>query len=433
MMIDIDTLLAEIAPLAKMDRDAAAENAPQFQALSFFSPGEVISTKILSYLLNPHAPHAQGYVFFQAFLDAVNDALDTELIDLGGKQPQCVDVRANAPCDTETCRRQMDLQILFTVGEIKYAVVVESKSHGAPDQENQVRDYLEYIRKAFHDRRKFFLYLKEGEQPCEKSIPRHEWEKAHNEGICYALAYRDVMRSWLTRSRGNRMAKKLRLFLEDFAIFAGLQEEGAMTMAAGTKAGKRIEEIIALGPGDPSADSDGFEALLAIYELHDEIWIQAVRAFVEQTGRAIKEFMPEWNVLRPDCEFKDGTSSFCLGISPPSEDQRNPSVAVYLESELGGPGRAGELKRFTLYVQKGADLPDVPEFRFNLPQRQMWIGPGREAFVKLYELPLAVRTMLNFQAANEIAARIRDFALEQQPRISKYVEALRIHRSRSAE
>jgi hypothetical protein len=46
----LEELLTEIGPLAAQDKAAATEEAPQSQALSFFSPGEAISTKILSYL-----------------------------------------------------------------------------------------------------------------------------------------------------------------------------------------------------------------------------------------------------------------------------------------------------------------------------------------------------------------------------------------------
>ena len=85
-------------------------------------------------------------MFLNTFLDALE-------IDLERKKPQSVVVSA-PPFYTDARRRQLDILILFRAGDTEYAVVVESKSHGAPDREDQMRDYLRWLRLTYPSRQK---------------------------------------------------------------------------------------------------------------------------------------------------------------------------------------------------------------------------------------------------------------------------------------
>src|ERR1035437_2617056 len=133
--------------------------------------------------LNPHAPHGRHYAFLEAFLDALG-------IDLKGKKPQCAVVRSNALYYTQTRPRQYtqtgprltDILILFKAGDKDYAIVVESRSHGAGDQKDRVRDYLEHIREEYRDRRKLLFYLKEGDTPILVKFIRSRLDLSRTEG-----------------------------------------------------------------------------------------------------------------------------------------------------------------------------------------------------------------------------------------------------------
>jgi PD-(D/E)XK nuclease superfamily len=383
-MIDIDTLLVEIAPLAKTDRDAAAESAPEFQALSFFESHEPISTKILSYLLNPYGPHGQNFLFLEEFLNALE-------IDLGRKKPKFAFVQPNAPCYTQTHPKFMDILILFSAGEQEYAVVVESKSHGANDQMNQVRDYLQHIRKEYPGKHKFLFYLSDGEPPSCESIPREEWEKAHNEGICNARNYRAVMNSWFRESRLKCPSPKLKLFLDDFKAFSG--REGK-PMKNQSSAEIRIKEIMQKRADESeewnSQESNKFDALLTIYDLHDRIWEYAVRLFMDHIRKNLMGQLPEWDVAVPDYDFKNGNSSAELGLFPPGTDPGNPLIGAYLATEWDESRKSRARIDFVLYIKKGDNMPFPPNMEFNsLGQMRLELKKGERAdFVKLIQSPL---------------------------------------------
>ena len=72
--------------------------------------------------------------------------------------------------------------ILFRAGDKDYAIVVESKSHGAGDQKDRVRDYLEHIREEYRDRRKLLFYLKEGDTPILVKFIRSRLDLSRTEG-----------------------------------------------------------------------------------------------------------------------------------------------------------------------------------------------------------------------------------------------------------
>jgi hypothetical protein len=150
----LDSFLARIGPLASQDfaqrQRRLAEEAPEFRALSFFRSREVLVSQILTYLLNPYATHGQGPIFLRAFLEVLG-------VKVGILQS--VVVQSEALCFTLPDRRRLDIQIRFTSDSIDHVIVIESKSHFARDQQNQVLDYLSHLRSAFPYSRHCFYFL----------------------------------------------------------------------------------------------------------------------------------------------------------------------------------------------------------------------------------------------------------------------------------
>ena len=99
----IDSFLEHLGPLAAADRSdrlrRAAEKAPEFCALSFFTGRETLVSRILAYLLNPYAQHGQGHLFLRAFLTA---------LELKCNEPQAVVVLTEFPINAPTGRRPID-------------------------------------------------------------------------------------------------------------------------------------------------------------------------------------------------------------------------------------------------------------------------------------------------------------------------------------
>jgi hypothetical protein len=366
---------------------------PEFQALSFFSPGEVISTKILSYLLNPHALHGQGDMFLNTFLDALE-------IDLERKKPQSVVVSA-PPFYTDARRRQLDILILFRAGDTEYAVVVESKSHGAPDREDQMRDYLRWLRLTYPSRQKQLVYLKDGTRPSDKSISVSEWDEGRIDGICSALSFRDVMDVWLKRSERACRVDKLKLFLEDFASFMGLGEKGEDVMSA---VGKRIVAILREKANEhgSSAVSDDFEGVLAIYDLHNEIWKTAIRLFMIRTAETLRTMLPEWETRY------DAAGESDLETIPPKVDLVRRSIGMYLTT--GPDPKNGAATLFIFYISGQRDLWPNLSFgsgkhshlmQLGTAQLWEWTRPVGVADIKSAD---GIRSLLTEQASYEIAS-----------------------------
>jgi hypothetical protein len=416
---ELESLLAAIGPMAARDAVTAMEDVTQFQALSFFHPGEVISTKILSYLLDPHAPHGHNYIFLEAFLNAL-------AIDLGGKELKCASVQTNALCYTQSPPRRMDILLLFSAGADDFAVVVESKSHGAGDQKDQIRDYLEHIQKAYRRRRKFIFYLNDGKPPGPKSIPPLEWEKAHKEGICHTDVYRVIMQKWCKESLAKCRAEKLRHFVEDFAAFSWKENRVNQVQSS---VGRGIQEIVeqkAEYTETSSKDSDHFDALLAIYDLHDETWMYAVRLFMNRVREILEEQLPEWTAI---CNFEDGNLCVELGLFPKGINPKDPLIGVYLATEWEAKSESESQPcapmYFVLYIRKSTTLPAPLAVEFN-PSGLMWIGPKKGDFWKR-ERPLGIadiksadglRSLVTEQAAQGIATTFRNFATENWEKIA---------------
>lgn len=401
----LESLLAKIGTLAATDRATAQKEVSQFNALSFFEPGEVISTTILSYLLNANAPHGQQYVFLGAFVKALG-------INLGGDKIKCASVQTEAQCFTQNSRRKIDLLILFSAGDKDYAVVVESKSHGAQDQDGQVRDYLEHLCKEYPRRDKFLFYLKDGGRPNCISILPDQWEKAHTDGICHAGDYRKIMGKWLSESLKCTNAPKLVHFLEDFAAFSWQEDNVKEARNSATKA--KIDDIIhrtAEYSKVSSEDPNEFEALLAIYELHDHIWDRAVRLFMERVRDILQAQLPAWVI---EGDFEDGNSCLDLVLSPAGADPEK--IQVCLETEWDAKAEKGKRPckpmNFVFFVRNGNGLLPLTPKKGDHWRREWPLG------VTDIRSAEGLRALLTEQAAQEISTKFRNFATENWERIA---------------
>jgi hypothetical protein len=309
-----DLLLGEIGPLAAEARAEtqrrAMMEAPEFRALSFFRPGEVIATDILAYLLTPSAPHGQTDRFLKSFLSILG-------LDLGISAILSVSVKTNAPCYTLGARNReqplkrplvetptidftersgyplMDILIEFRIDKDDYVVVIESKSHGAGDQPNQVRDYLRHIRTAYRLRKKYLFYLNDGQPPQPISILREDWSAGVKDGICQDKAYQEVMESWIKECCINSPSR-LQFFLIDFAAYLDLEAHN--TVAIDSQVRTRVADIIDKQVDAENSHSHQLDAILAIYEMHQSIPLYAIKHCLERACAVLKTRHKDWQV-----------------------------------------------------------------------------------------------------------------------------------------
>jgi hypothetical protein len=229
------------------------KQAPRFSTLSFHKPGENVSTKILAYFLDPCERHGQRQMFLKSFLDALE-------IDLNNQELSLVQVQPNAPCPINGSLRWMDMLITFTAGNDDWAIVIESKSHWAPDQDAQVEDYVKYLN-GLHCKNKYFYYLKDDNPPSRRSILRDEWDEAVETGRCISKDYRTIMRSWFSSVLKEQLPQKVRLFLCDFRQFLPLEDTNMKADSEAEKSEiwkvvRRIIEQRSNEAGGGSAESD---------------------------------------------------------------------------------------------------------------------------------------------------------------------------------
>ena len=141
-------------------------------------------SNIISFLINPEEIHNHpeyGTKFLQL--------LKKKGLNItGGKI--CNTVREDSTDDL----RRIDI---FVETENEY-IIIENKVY-ADDQDNQIHDYIEYVKEKYSaDEKVFVVYLNpRGYEPSEKSISPEELANLKNENRFITLSYSDDILNWL--------------------------------------------------------------------------------------------------------------------------------------------------------------------------------------------------------------------------------------------
>lgn len=413
----LDAFLACIGPLALEDYVARqrhmADEAPDFHALSFFHSRETIVSGIIGYLLQPTAQHGQGQLFFKAFLAALG---------LKCENTRSVTVQVEPPCYTLPSRRRMDVLIRFVTNGAENILAIESKSHFAGDQNDQVHDYLAHLGSAYPYASLCRLYyLKNGKAPDVKSIRAAEWESAVSDGRCKACSFHAVMSRWLDSCRKQLTSSKIRIFLDDFGAFLGLKEENAM--AIGNEVRERVFEIVKSKRSNPEDAAPDFEAMLAVYALHDDIWRKAFEGCMDKVQSLLHTQLPMWNI-KPEPEFEKGQSYFQMKLWKKADwtvaGDGTPNLSVVLATEDSAQAKVqAELYRRPTYLvvyvsraqgfsPKGADFNGRDVMRIDNGRSQFAV-PLRLGEVEDLRSESGVRYLLDSQSSMDIATDVVGF------------------------
>jgi hypothetical protein len=421
-----DSFLSRIGPLAAEDharqRTLAAEEAPEFHALSFFHSREEIDSQMIAYLLNPTSQHGQGSLFLTALLTVLGVTF---------QELRAVVVEIEAPCYSLPSKRRIDILIRFATGAAESVIVIESKSRFAGDQNNQVHDYLVHLRGAFPNAsRRYLYYLKDGNPPSKESIVAEEWNAAVSAGICTAANFREVMSDWLAYCEKKQLPSKIKVFLKDFKHFIGLDEESATMIGNGVR--DKVLEIIERRGAAPENGSSDFDAVLAIYGMHDQIWQRAIEECVRNVRKLLMEQLPGWE-SKGEFYFEGGDSYFELVLWnakgwTTSDGEPNLSVVVASEdlqtTEQQRQGYRGPTY-LEMYVHKTpAFSPEGAEFNH---KNIMVIGPGKNTYTKRLQLSgvedvrsaEGVRYLLTSQGAMDISSEIVRFVSDHERKMDE--------------
>ena len=163
-----------LAPRLEMARDVDRELdrklAHRFNVLSYLRDDELGLSRIIADLLNPQARHGQGVLFLECLLNLLKGRFE-----VGGHFDEQSSVTVKRERSTKD-KRRLDISVEIEAAGDKYCLAIENKPY-ARDQENQVKDYLEFLKDKYPERFLLIYLSPTGAGPSECSITRKDLEQ----------------------------------------------------------------------------------------------------------------------------------------------------------------------------------------------------------------------------------------------------------------
>ena len=283
---------AELAPRLETARDLERELdrklAQRFNVLDYLRDDELGLSRIIADLLNPKARHGQGTLFLQTLLSLEGLKTTQHWPGLDRNQISVVVERKIA------ANRRIDISVHIggTDGQT-YCLAIENKPY-AGDQENQVKDYLDYLKREYCDRFLLIYLSPTGVGPSERSIHRKELAKWKDRFAI--MPYRggqedqaeefDAFRiphslsDWLGECRKNCEVDRLRWFLRDAETFCQ-QRLGDQAVITDRKKKATFDFVL--------SNSSNLKTALAVSESWPDVRNHVCKKFLNQIETAVKE------------------------------------------------------------------------------------------------------------------------------------------------
>jgi len=186
--------------------------ATGFNVFHLIEPDENKLSDILAGLLDPKGGHGQGDLFLRLLFKQLGLGSDVKLT-------KDVTVQREAPTHgIQKYRRRMDVFV-----EAGVLLAIENKVD-ALEQRDQVKDYLDHLRRCTHGSRKqsVLIYLTpDGRRP--ESLGRAPSEEAEAGGYLRRWSYQVELREWLVVCSRQCAARKIQDFLSDFIAYIELE------------------------------------------------------------------------------------------------------------------------------------------------------------------------------------------------------------------
>ena len=259
---------------AEFDRMLAA----RFNVLDYLRTDELGLSRIVGDLLDPHGTHGQGPAFLKAFVC---------LLEAEGRLAE-VDSRSLDECDVHVVRertitdgRRIDISVeIRPRSGLPLCIAVENKPY-ADDEENQVSDYLRFLRHTYCARFLLIYLTPHGQRPSYGSLaadartdrlatlpyyprPLDATDGDGSSRLRFSLA------KWLRDCRRVCDVDRLRWFLRDAENFCHRTFGGSMTTHGEHEA---VREFIL-------ASDDNVQTAIAVAEAWPETRNVVVRRFL---------------------------------------------------------------------------------------------------------------------------------------------------------
>lgn len=217
--------------------------APQFSPFTVYRRYEVDVSRHLALLLDPKGSHGQGRLFWDAWVEQVLQAqCSANAEDPAQTETESLPKRRHGPGKTETAksapavsdwlrhsavqkverehrttqladqsRRAIDLCVHLNGG----LLAIENKPwQQSVDEEQQLSDYAEHLKKLAKDKPWALVYLGHG-QPSAESLSTEEWDELVLKGQFVCVGWGQLLEA-LKGCLPKIQAPKVRWFVEDF-------------------------------------------------------------------------------------------------------------------------------------------------------------------------------------------------------------------------
>ena len=281
--MEYQRFFAELAPrldTAKvLERELDRNLARRFNVLDYVKRDELGLSRIIADLLNPKASHGQETLFLRTLLGSLNKTLHWPALDMRDISVVVEQVI--------TAERRIDVYVQIGGGDAAHCLAIENKPYSG-DQENQIKDYLEYLKEKYGERFLLIYLSPKGKGPSERSIhkkeldqwkgrfaimPYYRGQEEKDKFTAFRLPH--SLAEWLGECRKNCEVDRLRWFLRDAEEFCQRKFGGqAMT----TNSEKKAVRDFLLGPGDPK----NLKSALAVYDSWPDVEADVCKRFLKQ-------------------------------------------------------------------------------------------------------------------------------------------------------
>ncbi len=321
--------------LTRVERDLA----PGFEYFRFARLHENALSSVFADMLRPNGSHGQGESFLRFFLETI------------GLEDQCL---SNPIVETEyQANGQRRIDILLQFNDLILAI--ENKPW-ASDQDDQLRDYSEFIRsKTFPKGRSWKILYISNRVPDERSLSASDRSDMIKKGHLIEIDFQKIV-TWIESCAQVTRALRVRVFLEELAQYIRREINGEPQMNEAEEIKKiilgspdNIKSTIALNQVIRSARidllrrlHDGIKGEIRRHEIPmDLVWEEVdLEAFKRHSGFGLKRYVDQDIYLR--FEF-DGVNSngFFWGIRRSSEsvvddEIRWQRILEVMKSNIGG-------------------------------------------------------------------------------------------------
>ena len=282
----LDQFFAELAPRLEtaraLERELDRQLARRFNIFDYLRTDELGLSRFVADLLNPEGKHGQGAAFLRCFLDKVGFEVGGG-IDIGGSK-----VVVELPIKNQ---RRLDISVKI---DKRHCLAIENKPY-AGDQPNQVKDYLDWLKR--YDKHMLIYLSPTGEGPTAYSTgdaDLDEYGRLRRFAIMPYYGAADLddafnrfrlpvsLADWLADCRRDCDVDRLRLFLREAETFCQTQFGGSVM----PKTEHTVKDFVL-------ADNRNMGIALAVYESWPGVKKHICEQFLKQFLKEISTKIPE--------------------------------------------------------------------------------------------------------------------------------------------